>query len=224
MKKQKIANYLKTGILLLGVSLFLQSCEKVEDFDRIQIQKKQNKAPYENLEYEQVIQQNDFNEILETVEIRKYFNSDVVSNTTLLKKGEKTPYFRVVKSTVKKIKKENYTSYTFLIERAYTYKEKRTFENLVIEKRKDSMKASIIKYVPSKEYLEGEDVPFSGKMSIQKIDYDPSYLSREQDPDCIVVISWVRTHCGNTAHGYNGYKINGCYNYEEGQQTNIVLS
>jgi hypothetical protein len=29
MKKQKIANYFKTGTLLLGVSLLLWNCEKV---------------------------------------------------------------------------------------------------------------------------------------------------------------------------------------------------
>ena len=33
MKKQKIANYLKTGILLFGVSVLLWNCEKITETD-----------------------------------------------------------------------------------------------------------------------------------------------------------------------------------------------
>lgn len=40
MKKQKIANYLKTGILLFGVSVLLWNCEKEEVL--IPEQKKRN--------------------------------------------------------------------------------------------------------------------------------------------------------------------------------------
>ena len=64
--------------------------------------------------------------------------------------------------------------------------------------------------MPSESYLKGIEIPFSGKMSFQKVDYNSNFLSKAIE--CYWVTTFVRTHCGNPDHGgYNGYKFSGCY-------------
>mgnify|MGYP005993447625 CR=1 FL=1 len=140
MKKQKIANYLKTGILLLGVSVLLWNCEKEVDFNPIQNEISQAQEPFEDLEFEDAVKQKEFKDIVEKAKIEEYFINDVSSNSKKLKKSADSKEFKIVKSSVKKIKKEKYTSYTFLIEREFEYKERSTFENLILEKEKTLLK------------------------------------------------------------------------------------
>jgi hypothetical protein len=67
-----------------------------------------------------------------------------------------------------------------------------------------------MKYEPSLEYLQSKNLPFSGKLSVQKIDYNPSFLNKMQ-AECGWVETYTRRNC--TVHGYNGVYVPECNNY-----------
>ena len=116
----------------------------------------------------------------------------------------------VVKESVNKIVHEDFVSYTFLLNSNDTTNS--YFENLVIEKRNDSVIALIIRYEPSEEYLNSKNLPFSGKMKIRKVKYDPNFLKLDMI-ECYWIDTFSRNDC--TDHGWDGIYDDTCYNYGE---------
>lgn len=213
IRERKINNYLKLGVFLFGISLLLWNCEKEENYNLQPEQAINSKTPFETLSFQEVLKQKEFQQIAKISETEKYF-----TGTTNLqsRSASNSTKFKVVKKTAKKIVKDKYTSYTFLIERNGDdhSNENHSFENLVIEKKNDSISAFIIKYVPSTTYLESQNAAFSGKLSIQKVEYDSSWLSRQQNPDdCRWVTTYTIADC--TVHGTGGIYNSACNNYGE---------
>ncbi|QTE21822.1 hypothetical protein [Polaribacter cellanae] len=208
-RKNKITNLLKIGVLLFGISVLLWNCEE-EEINNFKTPTN-SKTPFETIPFKSVLEQEEFNEIAKVSKTEKYFKESFNNPKGIFSKSSsRKKSFEVIKKFVKKIKKENYTSYTFLIKRDKNIYQNSVFENLVVEKKNNKIKAFIIKYEPSLEYLHSKNLPFSGKLSVQKIDYDPSFLSKMQR-ECGWIETYTRRNC--TVHGYNGVNIPGCNNY-----------
>lgn len=213
MKKQKFANNLKFGILLVGISILLFACQKEDVFEITPKTLTSQKTPFTEHTFQEVLLEDDFKEIIVDSKIKKFFNEKEQSN---LSKSNTSPSgFTVVKGTVNKVESENYISYTFLIRRIE--QKHAVFENLILEKRKGKINALLIKYQPSQEYLNSKNKSFSGKLSIQKIDYNSAWLSKEISPDCYWVETWTRRDC--TVHGFNGIYQEECDNYGKDDYT-----
>ncbi|TXD49996.1 hypothetical protein [Polaribacter sp. IC073] len=207
MRKNKSTKLLKIGILFFGITL-LWNCEKNEEINDITNQTLSNESPFETITFEKIVEEKEFNEITKESNTEKYFNESISKNH--FKSSNQPESFYIIKETVKKVKIENYTSYTFLIKRDRKFKGKNSFENLIIEKRKNQIIAFIIEYQPSEEYIKNTDLPFSGKINIKKVDYKPSYLEREQDIDCINITIASCRQCSE--HGSYGYYNSKCSN------------
>lgn len=132
MKKNKLINLLKFGILFFGISLFLFSCEKEEI---IPIEVSSEIIPQQRT-LSEAKKDKDFIILSEKFKLNPYLNENGFA-----KKSEE---FTIDFSNFYEIKKENYTSYTFLLKR--NNKDKSITENLVVEKKNDTVRGYIVKY------------------------------------------------------------------------------
>ena len=132
MKKNKLANLLKLGILLFGISFFLFSCEK-DELITIEVS---SKIIPKKMSISEAKKDKDFILVSEKFKLNPYLNEN-----NLAKKSNE---FTIDFSSFYKITKENYTSYTFLLKR--NNKDNSITENLVIEKRNDTVRGYIVKY------------------------------------------------------------------------------
>ena len=203
MKKTNYLRFLKIGIFFLGISLFVLGCQQ-EDKSLENNQTSDFDTPFKTITYQKAINKKTFKTITENSKIKTFFET----NNYKSKSNSKEQNYSVVKETVKIIEKKDYISYTFLLNN----NEKSTnssFSNLVIEKKKKAIRAYIINYIPSQEFLTSKNKPFSGRISVKRIEYDETLLSRESD--CGWVDNYTRRNC--TVHGTSGIYNPQCSNY-----------
>lgn len=146
-------------ILLLNVN-----CEKDED-QRLN-EKVQTTNALETLSIDELKSFDDFKNTITS------FNANTIiagEENTLA--GKSSNGIMVNTESVIKFKKENYTSYTFALTKKDGNNE--TFDNLVIEKKGDTIQGFIIRYKYSKKSLEylslGINIPFEG--TVQRTAY-----------------------------------------------------
>jgi hypothetical protein len=151
MKKNKLANLLKLGILLFGISFFLFSCEK-DELITIEVS---SKIIPKKMSISEAKKDKDFILVSEKFKLNPYLNE----NNSAKKSNEFTIDF----SSFYKIKKENYTSYTFLLKR--NNKDNSITENLVVEKRNDTVRGYIVKYSNIFYRKNGNDLFLNAKTS-----------------------------------------------------------
>jgi hypothetical protein len=132
MKKNKLANLLKLGILFFSISLLLFSCEK-EELMPLEVN---SKIIPKKISLSEAKKNKDFTLISEKFKLKPY-----LSENSFVKKSKD---FTIDFSSFYEIKKENYTSYTFLLKR--NNNDNDISENLVIEKKNDTIRGYIVKY------------------------------------------------------------------------------
>jgi hypothetical protein len=171
MKKQKIANYLKTGILLFGVSVLLWNCEKITETDLEHAHQDVNNIS--NKSFNQFLGNPKFTLAIKELERSKYKG-----------KSENKLYdFTIDSTSIREIKKKKTTTYTFFVKRKQ--KDASYFENLVV--KVDSLnktEALLLKYEPIeaiKYHKEHNSLSFKGKitaipLNVKKI----SFLAKER--------------------------------------------
>lgn len=131
MKKQKIANYLKTGILLFGVSVLLWNCEK---------QELNPLKPQEVLPKERISKSITF-ENLENTDVYQYFNKKVQlglktdKQLNLLQKGTQSSSNDITIVTQKVNQVINNGGETFSMFVKYKEQQENTYYNLVLYKK-----------------------------------------------------------------------------------------
>jgi hypothetical protein len=136
--KNKWTKLLKIGILFFGISLLLWNCEK-ESINNFEVPTNSN-TPFETISFESAVEQEEFNEISKGSKTEKYFKESINNPKEIFSKSSKKKNsFEIIKKSVKKIKKENYTSYTFLIKREKDNYSNSAFENLVVEKKNNEI-------------------------------------------------------------------------------------
>lgn len=151
MEKKRFKKFLKCGVFLFGISLLLWNCEKEENFNLNQQTAFNQEKKITSFSLKEL--ENDF-VFKETSSVfglaPKLEESKDIKSRDLKHKG-KAPFTIDVKS-IKKISKENYTSYTFSIQR--NSNPRNIIENLVIEKKNDTIRGYFMKYKLDATYLE----------------------------------------------------------------------
>lgn len=143
MKKKQIKNYLKTGILLLGISLLLWNCEK--ETNPIIVN--------QSIETDFLISQDDI--IVESLSFEKFkefplynqLDNYLKFNSKSRASSKKEHKFKIHKNTFKKITKKDidYTSYTFLISDIENF-DYSIVKNLVINQHKKKIEVFVFTY------------------------------------------------------------------------------
>lgn len=166
--KKRLKNprsYWRLGILLFSISLLLWNCQKEDYLDVIPTENTLQHKKISSHSLEDL--QDDF--IFKETSTNFGLLPELHATNNLKSKGNNA-YVIDIKS-IKKISKKNYTSYTFIVDRASNPKD--VIENLVIEKKSDTIRGYFIKYKLDPNYLDklsrGEKAAF--KASIKRTSY-----------------------------------------------------
>ncbi len=160
MNKQ-LRNFLKLGILIVGISLLLLNCEK----ESIEINNSKQQFTITKKKFVE------FNKLPNL--ISKVLTSQ---NNAALKSNESGLYsFTIDSSSVTAITDGDNTWYTLKVFRQSNPPD--VFEKLIISEIKDSLpKAELVKYFPNQNYINSivnnEKVSFSGGMNAIPLDYN----------------------------------------------------
>ena len=158
--KNKIINFLKTGILLVGISLSLWNCQQQDDLTPVEIvqEKKIKTISFNDLKNETAYTKS-------FTSITRYFDKYQAPNkSSVLSKTSENEV--ILTDKIIKIEKEESTSYTF---RLLKTGEGNEFYNLVIDVDHNGniQKSVIVEYIPSGSWLADTSRPFSGYVSVQ---------------------------------------------------------
>lgn len=169
MKKNKLINLFKVGVLLFGISLLLWNCEK--DSETIQpIEETIDftlKPKIENFSLSQLNQDKDFNNLKDN------FN---ILQTKYLSKNNKNSSARLVDTlgitidanSIKRISYDNYVSYTMLmIEPENT---SHNFSNLVIQEYNGVKRIFTVRYLPRQN--KSKSNTYASKSSVESFNGD----------------------------------------------------
>ena len=141
MKNRK-TNFIKLGILLFGISIFLLNCQKEET----QTLNQQNLWKVNDITKNELDNKSEIKSFLQELKTKKN-----VKNTSK-KENDSSYNFIIDYSTIREIQVENIKSYTFKIIRENSSKS--YFENLVIISSNNQIQnAYLIKYTPQKEIV-----------------------------------------------------------------------
>ena len=242
MKKNKLTNFLKTGIFLFVFIFLIKGCQTNED---IIIPKIENIKPtIDKLTLDNAKNIPDFLELTNSFKINNFIDKVTVKNQIQNNNLSKTSEDNVTinNEEFNRFKKGDYVSYTFEINKNLN-KDKNFFQNLVIEKKNGEIRGYIIKYQDPIYIKSGNNLFLRAK--IFKSDYRKDILSlleqienplqfKMENPDCgwervasLKVCSVHGTHnsgnaaCGN--YGSDDYNYSSVYtcsggggvNYEE---------
>lgn len=182
---KRLKNYLKLGVFLFGIAVTLTNCQKDDIIDFAT--EEQSKISIKSITLKEGKQDIALRNMLNDIEQKQH----ILSRTIM----ENEYNFTVVDHDVNVLIKEDYTSYTILIERLE--QDDQYFENLVVEVVPDEeTKAYIVKYTPDNiDYMDIHDsYNFEGDVDITPINYDNT-LAKET---CIEV---TILYCNNDGDG-----------------------
>jgi len=150
----------KLWTLLLLVFLIFIGCEQETEINEQTLETTaQRKNSIEKLTLDKLSSDSNFNYAIKNFGLKNILEND---NSTILKKS--STEISVDTENIIEIKKKNYTSYTFRV--TDKNKDNKTFKNLVVEQRNDTLQGFLIKYKYSQHYLEqlekGIEIPFEG--------------------------------------------------------------
>ncbi|MEC5167427.1 hypothetical protein RCH18_003183 [Flavobacterium sp. PL11] len=162
MKKQKLKNLLKLGILTFGISLLLTNCNKNED---IAPQETQQERTITEISFEDFKSNSNLNNQFQN--LNKTFNEVKLSSKNNLSQKSSSGFkdATILTDNIIKIKKEGFITYTFTI---LTQTENDDFYNLVlyVNDNQEIYKSHILKYTPSEKWLADTNKHFSGNVKI----------------------------------------------------------
>ncbi|WP_298511128.1 hypothetical protein [uncultured Kordia sp.] len=178
--KQKLANYFKLGILFIGLSLVLQSCQ---DDEQIVVQNE-----HSHLQKGRIENYSKLNSFVE--KIKKKSDTITDGKTTSL---EQINGFDILYNQDMFIQDENGLT-TFSIPIYKHNQEGKTFSNLIV-KFSDTAptEAFILNYYPTDAYMDAvavdEQTPFAGKINSEPVSYDGSLDHiKSLGEDCTTII------------------------------------
>lgn len=170
-KRSKIANLLKIGVLLLGVSLLLWNCEKDEVVEHYSNNQKKT-LEFLNL-----------SDVKDNLTITKII--DKINNQTKLSKSEKQNFSVNTTRILKVVDNKGVETYSFYL---YVRKDQNSsFENFVIRKEEDKYDFYLIKYFYD---LTKQEFPYTQKRiqieeeEITNLEEIVSYASKTLELSC----------------------------------------
>ena len=135
-------------------------------------------------------------------------NSEPETNEVLLKRGTKKKKIKVDKEKVIKHKREDYESYTLLVDSIY--EEPQKFCNLLMEKKGAEKNFYLVTYLPEKSWYalntHGIATPYHGSIEVAQINSDNVEL---KSFDCSWIYSFVEATC--PCHGHHVGQTCNCY-------------
>lgn len=201
MKKRKMKNYLKIGILLFGISFFLWSCEK-EDFFKESTEKN----------------------IPKKLTIKKIGKTEIKQNKRIAKHLSEFRKEKVRSLSAKNTKDENTgleinTDYATYIELAdgyhsYTFPVTNTpqgegLQNVLLSLQTDgTYKEYLTHYEISQQEIEllnsGNEIDLKDKYSITEIasEFADNYFNKVIYQDACMIINWTPNTCSSGYHEY----------------------
>lgn len=206
MKKQKIANYIKHGILLLGISVLLWNCEKETDFV-IQESKIKNSLVIRQSSFKEMIQDVSFKSTFENFEEEKekYKRKQLNAKSSSTKDNDLYD-FEIIKKKINIIKKDSLISYTFGLKRLT--KSSGFFENLVLTVYKNGeAKAHIVRYIfkgNSQLKTVEEGFGFTGVIKTVELDFNKLQFQGKYEEDCVDNFLTLCTGSGQEAGACTG--------------------
>ncbi|WP_142785928.1 hypothetical protein [Changchengzhania lutea] len=175
MKKQKLKNYLKFGILILGISLLFQSCSKDEIIDLQEF--KNNNLIVETVSLNEI----ENNSLFSSIISNKTSKIDVYKSKTS-SSSKNTNDYSILTDDISKASFKDYEAYTFRIKNQD--QPLFTFDNYVIQKNHDG---TIDEFILRYEYDQLEFVKNNSKkfLSISKFDTEYNFISSSEDTSSI---------------------------------------
>lgn len=202
MKKQRLKNYLKLGVLLFGIFITLWSCEKETTF----IGPETNNSPNQLK-----LSESSFSELFKTEKFKNAYLKTISKKQTLSKgtlyaknTSESIYEFTINSSSIKQIDYKKSTSYTMFIRRKE--KTETSFENLVIKiDSSQNISAYILKYTYTSEPILNtthNSYSFDGDVEVTKIDHNKiNGLQSKMQYACTDV---YQVKCNGGTGGCNG--------------------
>ncbi|WP_142785555.1 hypothetical protein [Changchengzhania lutea] len=175
MKKQKLKNYLRIGILIFGISLFFQSCSKDEIIDLQEF--KNNNLIVETVSLNEIESNPLFSSIISTKSSKIDIYKSKTSSTS-----KSTNDYSILTDDISKASYKEYEAYTFRIKNPT--QPLFTFDNYVIQKNHDG---TIEEFILRYEYDQLEFVKNNSKkfLSVSKFDTDYNFISSSNDTSAI---------------------------------------
>ena len=209
--KNKIANFLKFGTLLLGISFLLYNCERDEiiESDTIVTQTK-GEHIIKLVPFSTVINSEDFSTIINKTSAKT--NSLLRGNSYKFKGSEKTT-LQIVERDVRVHTTDNYESYNFLLKNTNN-KDKSSFKNLVIEKTPYKTSSFIVSYSTKENYAKkGVRSSNLNVTSIERLEDNPVDINGAKFVPCSSITASVNKACW--VHPNDGYTNPKCANYNQ---------
>lgn len=202
MKKKRLKNYLKLGVLLFGIFISLWSCEKETTFIEPETSNSPNQLKLSESSFSELFKTEKFkNAYLKTISKKQ-----ILSKGTLYVKNtsESIYEFTINSSSIKQIDYKKSTSYTMFIRRKE--KTETSFENLVIKiDSSQNVNAYILKYTYTSEPILNtahNNYSFDGDVEVTKIDYNKiNGLQSKMQYACTDV---YQVKCNGGTGGCNG--------------------
>lgn len=192
---------IKFGILFFGLTLLFWNCEKSDEISNKEVQQEKKRT---EISFEQFKSSISSQENLQT--FSRFFAINKSSSKTTFNKKNTNDFIdaTILTENIIKIKKNDFTTYTFTI---LTQTENYEFYNLVlyVNNNQETYKSHILKYTPSEKWLADTSQHFSGNVKIINNDFfnvdnlfqskSSVYAKSLQNDDCIesVATEWV---CG----------------------------
>lgn len=209
MKKRKINNYFKFGILLIGILFLLSNCENdIEIIDLVENNQRVG-SPIKNLTLEEAL-----NDI-------KFTPISILLNLTkrdIAHKNSQDEVIYIDTKNIIKIIKKDYITYTFLVINK-KQENKNSFTNLIVEQTHNKMRGYLAYYIPTNEYLykkaKGIKTPFHGTVSFspftedikgllsdlnKKINTTSKNNLQSRISDCYYQTVTIETSCASREH------------------------
>lgn len=165
--KNKLNRTFKFGILFLGMTLLFWNCEKNEEITNKEIQQEKKRS---EISFEQFKSNISSKEKLQT--FNRFFDINKSSSKTTFNKKNTNDFndATILTDNIIKIKKNDFTSYTFTI---LTQTKNYEFYNLVlyVNNNQEIYKSHILKYTPSEKWLADTTQHFSGNVKIINNDF-----------------------------------------------------
>ncbi|KAF9660041.1 hypothetical protein HBA12_07340 [Tenacibaculum mesophilum] len=177
MKKRnkQIANLLKLGVFLFGISLLLSSCEKDEIIPNTHTDNTTKPYTLATLNYKELTHDAEFSKSLKKIE-KNLSTKNVSSKGSTGKKR-----LSILTNQIAKIKTKTTISWTFKLEN--TLKEASVFENLLVRKYNNEFSYFLVSYQGENNTNNGKNTEKSLLYSLSKEDFDFSELDIQARSD-----------------------------------------
>ncbi len=146
----------------------LWNCEKEEFINETETSEHQELNSLQKITFEDLFHDRTFTKIAKEFEIEDRI---LRKNDNDFKSKGANNDFEIDTQSIIKIKKENYTSYTFVVKRNNL--PKNTIENLIIEQKTDTIRGFFVRYKFSDDYIKNsltqKNLPFEG--TVQRTSY-----------------------------------------------------